>query len=139
MVGYAYINPLAGLEYHIPLRILPCYGRLCLHQPLSGVDRSHSRHASYHGMVGYAYANPLAGLTSPSRHACPPWYGGLCLHQPLNGVGIPFSLSRSPYVIGGYAYVNPLAGLISCVAGSWGAMLLLSYAWGVELRDYGLA
>ncbi len=37
MVGYAYINPLAGLIPHISSQ-------------------------AHHGMVGYAYINPLAGL-----------------------------------------------------------------------------
>ncbi len=76
MVGYAYINPLA-----IPL----CYRGLCLHQPLSGVDRSHSESRAHHGMVGYAYINPLA---------IPLCYRGLCLHQPLSGVDPPEDTAR---------------------------------------------
>ncbi len=32
-------TPETGLDYLFPVSILPYYGRLCLHQPLSGVDR----------------------------------------------------------------------------------------------------
>ncbi len=96
MVGYAYINPLAGLSlyptiasYHAmagyayinPLAIPLCYRGLCLHQPLSGVDRSHSLSLSPYVIGGYAYINPLAGLIafaaalySPLPPSC--WWWG---------------------------------------------------------------
>ncbi len=78
MAGYAYINPLAGLNPHTrdasyhamagyayinPLAIPLCYRGLCLHQPLSGVDPSHPPTHAHYVMVGYVYINPLAGLS----------------------------------------------------------------------------
>ncbi len=69
-----------------PVTILPCYGRLCLHQPLSGVDPSHLMSRAHHSMVGYAYINPLAGLIPHIPSRILPCYGRLCLHQPLSGV-----------------------------------------------------
>ncbi len=105
-------TPETGLGYPFPVSILPWYGRLCLHQPLSGVDRSHHVSLSPYVIGGYAYINPLAGLIPYITCRGLLCYGGLCLHQPLSGVGTPTSRVVAYYVIGGYAYVNPLAGLI---------------------------
>ncbi len=117
MAGYAYVNPLAGLIPHITCLSLPCYGRLCLRQPLSGVEPSHHVSLSHNVMAGYAYINPLAGLIPHITCLSLPCYGRLCLRQPLSGVDYSPPLSLSPYVIGGYAYINPLAGLIICGRG----------------------
>ncbi len=112
MAGYAYINPLAGLEYPFPLshptmlwQVMPTStfvparaeqsGALALpsaaegrakHHPLAGLNYTHLMSRVHHNMAGYAYINPLAGLTSAGLAFSPLAVTGL-------GVGGKVSIS----------------------------------------------
>ncbi len=93
-----------------------CYRGLCLHQPLSGVDRSHAGESRAHyDMVGYAYVNLRASESRAKRSfSSAERRRRSCEAPPLSGVDRSHTgEARAHYGMVGYAYINPLAGLIS--------------------------